>query len=347
MSKETPDAQMQVNQQDKHNILLVDDDVVVSEAIRTLIQEASDLELVYCNDPTQAINTAEQVHASAILLDLVMPEIDGLTLLRYFRANGETKNIPILMLSTTDDPEVKAEAFANGANDYQIKIPDKVELLARVRYHAASYSNLIAKEAAYIALQKNQRQLAAINHQLEKLAALDGLTGISNRRFFNEQLDKEWRRSLRAGSPISVIMTDIDHFKLYNDAYGHLQGDDCLKQVARTIERCFQRGSDLVARYGGEEFVVVAPLLNAEQAIDKAEEMRVAIADLGLDHKASPTTGHVTVSVGVANCIPSLELSPTQLVQSADNALYEAKASGRNRVTVSQGPGCTPQPESE
>jgi two-component system chemotaxis family response regulator WspR len=270
-----------------------------------------------------------------------MPEIDGLSLLRYLRANGSTKDIPILMLSSTEDPAVKAEAFSNGANDYQIKIPDKAELLARVRYHATSYSNLIAKEATYLALQKSQQKLAVINQKLQQLAALDGLTGISNRRFFDEQLDKEWRRALRSDTPLSLIMADIDHFKLYNDEYGHIEGDNCLRQVAQTIEHCFQRGSDLVARYGGEEFVVVAPLLTCEQATRKAELMLTAIADLHLEHKASPTASCVTVSAGIASCMPQSELSPTQLVESADHALYEAKEAGRNRVASSPGLCCT------
>ena len=139
------------------------------------------------------------------LLDLVMPDIDGLTLTRFIRANPGTRNIPVVILSSEENPAVKAEAFAIGANDYLVKLPDRIELVARVRYHSAAFLNKIQRDAAYTALRASQQELAAANLELMRLVRIDGLTGLANRRYFDEYLHTEWLRNLRAQQPISLI----------------------------------------------------------------------------------------------------------------------------------------------
>jgi diguanylate cyclase (GGDEF)-like protein len=166
---------------------------------------------------------------------------------------------------------------------------------------------------------------------LQELANHDGLTGIANRRAFDESLKNEWRRTMRDVQPLSLLMVDVDHFKKYNDHYGHLAGDECLKRVAREMEKQMQRASDIVARYGGEEFSVILPNSTLDGAIIVAERVRAAIEKLGIVF-ADSSYGCVTVSIGAASIMPSPKVDPWQLISSADAALYGAKESGRNRV---------------
>jgi len=185
---------------------------------------------------------------------------------------------------------------------------------------------LAAKAAAASAELEMQASL------LEELVRLDGLTQIPNRRQFDEVFEREWRRAMRASEPISVLMADIDHFKRYNDSYGHLAGDDCLKAVAETLDAALGRATDLVARYGGEEFVIVLGATDLDDAEATAERLRKKIAGIAIPHADSDTSAHVTISIGVAATIPEKDDDRDALVEAADNALYEAKHDGRNRV---------------
>ena len=171
---------------------------------------------------------------------------------------------------------------------------------------------------------------------LQQLAARDSLTGLANRRSFDEYLDVEWRRSMRQGDPISLILADIDHFKRYNDHYGHLQGDECLRNVAATLQAGLFRPADLVARYGGEEFVFILPATEAAGALIVAHRLRDAVHALGIDHEGAPEIGTVTISIGVATLVAERDSHPDTLIADADSALYRAKAGGRNRVEVAQ-----------
>ncbi|HEX9671003.1 MAG TPA: diguanylate cyclase, partial [Thermoanaerobaculia bacterium] len=176
------------------------------------------------------------------------------------------------------------------------------------------------------------RRLQEANAGLQLLSALDGLTGIANRRRFEEVLDLEWRRASRAGLPLAIAMVDIDHFKRYNDAQGHQRGDDCLVRVAHALAGSLHRAGDFVARYGGEEFVVVLPGSDEEQAVAYAETLRRGIEALAIPHADSAPAGVVTVSAGVAAAVPEPGAPPAALVEAADRALYAAKRGGRNRV---------------
>jgi two-component system, cell cycle response regulator len=171
---------------------------------------------------------------------------------------------------------------------------------------------------------------------LQRLANIDGLTQIPNRRCFDRVLQQEWKRLRREQAPLSLILCDIDFFKLYNDHYGHLAGDDCLKQVAQAIQQSVHRPADLAARYGGEEFAVILPGTSAEGAFQVAAQIQAALAKLSLPHGRSLVSRTVTVSMGVATLTPALEFSPEELIGAADRALYSAKSEGRNQYCSNQ-----------
>jgi diguanylate cyclase (GGDEF)-like protein len=170
--------------------------------------------------------------------------------------------------------------------------------------------------------------------ELQRLALVDSLTSLPNRRSLDKNLDFEWKRASREGKPLSTILLDIDFFKAFNDTYGHLAGDGCLKEVARTVQIASQRPADLTARYGGEEFAVLLPATEREGAVIVADRIRQEVEQLGILHASSEIHDVVTVSMGVATLVPSLDISPLELLSKADKALYQAKAGGRNRVHV-------------
>ena len=170
--------------------------------------------------------------------------------------------------------------------------------------------------------------------KLVTISSKDGLTGINNRRKFDEYLENEWNRSARTETPLSLIMCDIDFYKAYNDTYGHLAGDDSLKKVAGVLEHYARRAGDLAARYGGEEFVVILPDTDSDKAVHIAGQIRTAVEDLRILHKSSQTSDHLTISLGVATIIPLRDQKPGTLINLADEALYKAKKSGRNNVVV-------------
>jgi diguanylate cyclase (GGDEF)-like protein len=177
-------------------------------------------------------------------------------------------------------------------------------------------------------------ELQIANRELRLLAHLDGLTKIANRRCFDDFLEHQWRRLSRTQQPLSLLMLDVDFFKPYNDLYGHQRGDDCLVDIARTIQKIISRPTDLVARYGGEEFAIVLPETHQDGAIVIAQIIIKAIQDLNIPHKASAITDCVTVSIGIASMIPVLDFAPDCLVDLSDQALYSAKQQGRNSYCV-------------
>jgi two-component system chemotaxis family response regulator WspR len=324
-------------------VLLVDDQLMVGEAVRRLLAGQPNMDFHYCADPNKAIAAAREIKPTVILQDLVMPGVDGLDLVRDYRADPHTRHIPVIVLSTKEEPAIKSEAFTAGANDYLVKLPDRLELIARIRYHSRAYLNQIQRDEAYAALRESQQHLLEANMELQRLTKVDGLTGLSNRRYFDEYLTAEWSRARRTGETLAVLMIDVDDFKRYNDSYGHLAGDEVLRTVAGTLQRhC--RQSDLAARFGGEEFVIVlsdVPLQRVEQL---GNGLCRSIEALKLAHSASRASAHVTISVGGALALPADGGSAMLLVDAADKALYQAKAAGRNRVAVVYGKGETALP---
>lgn len=315
-------------------VLLVDDQLIIAEAIRRVLAEQPNIDFHYCNDPAEAIAIAKKVKPTVILQDLVMPRVDGLTLVRLFRANPATKDIPVIVLSTKEEPAVKREAFAAGANDYLVKLPDNIELIARIRYHSKSYLNQVQRDQAYQALRRSQQQLQEKNLQLLRLSNQDGLTGLSNRRFFDEYIEAQWKLAIRDQSPISLLMIDVDDFKPYNDTYGHLAGDDALKQVAAVMQRQFLRPTDLTARFGGEEFVVILPATPFAPIQALGENLRCGVEALAITHRGSSVGEYLTISVGGTSMIPQSTDTYLAWIDRADKALYEAKLLGKNRVVM-------------
>ena len=322
-------------------VLLVDDQAMVAEGIRRMIADEPDIRFHYCADPKKAIHEAVACKATVILQDLVMPDVDGLTLVRFYRSNPATRDVPIIVLSSKDDPQIKSDAFDQGATDYLVKLPEKVELLARIRAHAKSYVAQKERDEAFRNLSRMQEQLEKINselavsnRELQRLSSLDGLTGLANRRQFDETLQQEWQRAIRTNMPLSLIFVDIDFFKRYNDHYGHQAGDDCLKEVAAALQTTIHRPADLVSRYGGEEFVMVLPDTAEEGALAVAEKVLATVTGLRIPHENSDAADHVTLSMGVATARPQEGAQPQQLVESADKMLYRAKDRGRNCIEV-------------
>ncbi|WP_347559060.1 diguanylate cyclase [Robbsia sp. KACC 23696] len=313
-------------------VMLIDDQPIVAEAVKRALASAPDIDFHYCTDPEQALRAVIDTRATVILQDLVMPGIDGLTLVQRYRSRRETREIPIIVLSTKEEPQIKSAAFAAGANDYLVKLPDAIELIARIRYHSRSYMNLQQRDEAYRALRQSQQQLLETNLELQRLTHSDGLTGLSNRRYFDEYLGAEWKRAVRERRAIGMLMIDVDHFKSYNDTYGHVAGDDVLKRVANVLTQVGAGAADLPARFGGEEFAVILPGTTPVGMRMMAEKARLLIEKLGVEHSGSSTAQCVTVSVGVAIIEPEEGQPPTMLIEAADAALYRAKRDGRNRV---------------
>ena len=316
-------------------VLLVDDQFMVAEAIRRALLGEPEIEFHYCSNPAEAVTVAKQVQPTVILQDLVMPAVDGLDLVRQYRADPETRAIPIIVLSTKEEATVKSDAFRIGANDYLVKLPDRIELIARIRYHSAAYVSQLQRDEAYRALRKSQQALMETNLELQRLTNVDGLTGLSNRRYFEEYYETEWNSAIREKNPVSILMIDIDQFKQYNDTYGHLAGDEVLKSVALSVKETVRRPRDLAVRMGGEEFVVVLPQTTATELAVLATKVVLAVEALNLPHLASPVTDHVTISVGGATRMPEHDEFRFSLVEAADKAMYEAKRSGRNRAVLS------------
>jgi len=313
-------------------LLLVDEQQLVQKGVRKMLADAPDIEVHSCLDGLKAASTAEHLGPTVILQDINMPGISGIELLAEYRRHPAIADVPVIMLSGTSAAEVKADAFQRGADDYIVKMPHPIELIARIRHHSRAYIEHLEREAALKALQKEKQKLAAVNLELERLSSLDGLTGIANRRYFDDSFDREWRRAMRETEPLSLIMCDVDYFKLYNDSYGHQAGDECLKLVASSLNDAMQRPTDLVARYGGEEFVILLPGTHAHGAIRVAERVRQAVLDLKLPHEKSDAHDYVTISMGAATVAPMLKHRAEELLLAADKALYAAKGSGRNRV---------------
>jgi diguanylate cyclase (GGDEF)-like protein len=267
-------------------------------------------------------------------MDVMMPEMDGIEACKKLRTDTRFDDIPIIMVTASDEAESLAAAFRAGAIDFIRKPVNTTELFARVHSVLELKTERDRRKAREKDLVDAMEELRKANEILKHLSAVDGLTGISNRRNFDEFLEKECRRSLRTCSPTSLIMVDIDHFKAYNDSYGHQGGDDCLRTVASIIRKNIHRPADLVARYGGEEFVIVLPDTGSTQAETIAGNLLVRVEEAAIPHRASSTSGVVTISLGVVTMVPTQDAGYFELIKHADAALYNAKRGGRNRFAV-------------
>jgi len=312
-------------------VLLVDDQPVIAMMVRKMLAVDPAISMQVCAEAAAAVAEACRVRPTVILQDLVMPRADGLDLVRDYRATAATRDIPIIVLSSNDEPAMKKAAFAAGANDYLVKLPEPIELVARIRYHSRAYMALVERDKAYGALRLSQQQLLETNRELQRLTESDGLTGLANRRSFDAFMAREWAASSTHATTLSLLMIDVDYFKSYNDRLGHLAGDDALKSVAEAIRGCHGDPACLAARYGGEEFAVVLPGTSADEAMAVADRLVARVEAAALPH-ATPIGRSVTVSIGVASMRALPGSTPDRLIAAADERLYQAKVQGRNRV---------------
>ncbi|MEJ7807956.1 MAG: diguanylate cyclase [Telluria sp.] len=299
----------------KGRILIVDDAMENIQILHQALQDEHDV--LFAMNGAKALHIAQHQLPDLILLDAVMPDMDGYAVCAALRASAVTRDIPIIFVTALKSPEDETRALDAGAADFISKPVNAAVVRARVR------TQLTVK-----------RQSDA----LRELTLTDGLTGVSNRRAFDEKLQGEWRRCARAQVPMALILVDIDHFKLFNDHYGHQAGDACLRQVGAAMQRAAMRPQDMVARYGGEEFAILLPQEDVAGAEAVARKVLDEIAALAIFHERSTSGAYVTVSMGVAGLTPADKREAGQLVTMADALLYQAKAGGRNRYLTSIAP---------
>ncbi|OGT20395.1 MAG: diguanylate cyclase response regulator [Gammaproteobacteria bacterium RBG_16_57_12] len=299
--------------EDKPKILIVDDEGFNINLLNALLK--TDYKIMVAASGEQALKGVATGKPDLILLDIMMPGMDGYEVLRRLKADAATQTIPVIFVTAMGDAADETRGFDLGAVDYITKPFNRSVVKARVRTHM---------------------HLKRKNDLLEKMASIDALTEIPNRRAFDEMREREWKRSRRAGLTISIAMLDVDMFKHYNDSYGHGAGDECLARVARALSNCLRRPADFVARCGGEEFAVILPETDNTGAMHVGELLRTAIAGLEIPHTHSRVAPHVTISVGIATAVPMSATTAEMLIEAADKMLYEAKKSGRNNVKGTQ-----------
>lgn len=293
------------------SVLVVDDERLNRAAVAELLQPHYRVLLAKNGSSALAMAREESQQLGLVLLDVSMPGISGYEVLTQLRADEATAHIPVIFITGQSDESAEEYGLRLGASDYVSKPIRPAVLQARV---------------------KNQIDLFLRKRELEQLALVDGLTGLANRRHFDTAIDSVYRRCLRTGETLGLALVDIDHFKQFNDTYGHLQGDDALRAVARTLQQHAKRTGELAARYGGEEFAFIGigdPLGLPSQL----ERFRQAVQDLAIPHQASPT-GCLTISAGVVLWTAHASTPLAQLLAQADALLYDAKAKGRNRLRL-------------
>ena len=291
-------------------VLAVDDvpsnlDVLVEHLHR------EDIELTVALSGEEGLALAQELRPDLILLDVMMPGMDGFEVCRRLKAEPDLADIPVLFLTAAQDDVEIERGLALGAVDYVSKPFSLPILKARMHNH--------------LALKRKSDELA-------QLASTDGLTRVANRRQFDISFDSEWSRAQRHARALSLIVVDVDHFKRFNDRYGHAEGDHCLQRVAEALSSCTRRPGDLVARYGGEEFVALLPDTDAAAARAIGDKMREAVSALAIAHADNSACRNVSVSLGLATAVPDPSATAAGLLAAADRRLYRAKETGRNRI---------------
>lgn len=320
------------------NILIVDDSLVTRTFLADMLQDAGyknimlsgsmeDVFSRFCSDNGQVCTLVDLV-----LLDIHLPGKDGIEGCRELKQTEQFRDVPVIIISGLKHLENLEPAFAAGAIDYLTKPPKRLELEVRVRSALKLKFEMDRRKTRERELLEITARLEEANGKLQLLSTLDGLTGLANRHAGNDFIAREWLRGMREKKDFSVIMVDIDCFKLYNDANGHLQGDDCLKQVAAALQNGLRRPADLLVRYGGEEFMALLPDTCSDGALTVGRAMQESLAYLKLDHHTSTVAPFVTVSIGIATVCPTEEIQIETLIAAADLALYRAKQEGRNRI---------------
>ncbi|HAQ49270.1 MAG TPA: diguanylate cyclase response regulator [Glaciecola sp.] len=293
-------------------IMLVEDEAPIREMLKIVLEQAG-FSVNEAEDFDIALEKMVEPYPDLVLLDWMLPGGSGVQLARKLKEHEFTRDIPIIMLTARGEEEDKVRGLEAGADDYITKPFSPQIVKARVRNHL---------------------ELKLYRDRLMQLSMIDGLTSIPNRRQFDRTVNQEWQRGIRRETPISLLLMDIDFFKQYNDQYGHLKGDDCLKKVAKALSEQLHRPTDMVARYGGEEFVCVLPETGDGGAVHVAKRIIAAMAALDIEHLGSSVATHVSVSIGLICLLPTVEHTLADFIEEADKALYRAKQSGRNRYVM-------------
>ena len=295
----------------KNSILIVDDNALNITALTHILKD--DYTIYIEKNGADAIDAAIKFEPDLILLDVVMPGMDGFEVLSILKSRPETREIPVIFITGLGGAQNEEKGLAMGASDYIHKMFTPAIVKLRVR---------------------NQLQIVNQMRLINHLSITDTLTGLYNRRHFNTRLNHEWHRAAREKTPLSLLIIDVDNFKQYNDAYGHLQGDVVLKAIADIIKQRLLRATDMLARWGGEELTALLPSTDLRGARKVAEEVRASVEKSVFPYRDKMT--NATISIGI-NCIePWKRGSMNDFVGDADNALYKAKKSGKNRVEVAE-----------
>ena len=296
----------------KPTILIVDDEPSGQQVVESILQDQGYV-MEFASTGKEAIKKAGELKPDLILLDIEMPDINGYDVCKRIKNNETIKNIPIIFITGRTSQEDEEYGLNLGAIDYITKPFNKAIVKLRIK----NYLNLKIK-----------------NDMLEKLSMYDGLTNIRNRRFFDETFEKTFSEIKRDKKSLAVLMIDIDFFKPYNDNYGHGQGDETLRKVAKALEKTIKRASDFVARYGGEEFVILLKDINKDGVEAVANNLLNAVRELKITHEFSKIENYVTISIGASFYNSNSDVTKLELLLKADETLYEVKNGGRNNFAI-------------
>lgn len=329
-----------MNENERDVVLIVDDNPTNLGVLFEYLHN-TDFKVLVAEDGRGALEGVSHYTPDIILLDIMMPGLDGFETCRRLKANEATKDIPVIFMTALSDTTNKVQGFKVGAVDYVTKPFQYEELLARINTHLTlrklqkqlqEQNEKLQKEVEE--RQRAEAELQRANRELYRLSVLDELTQLANRRRFDQYLQEIWLELKQARSPLSLIFSDIDRFKEYNDAYGHQAGDHCLHQIGKAIRRAVRRPDELAARYGGEEFAILLPDTELEEAVRVAQCMQNQVAQLAIQHAPTAQQKYVTLSLGVTSAVPGPQFSPDLFIAMADKALYKAKAQGRDQIVV-------------
>ena len=315
-----------MNEKPRQRILIIDDEPINIQVIRGAL--GGEYALFFATNGRDALKIAAEVLPDLILLDIMMPEMDGYEVCHHLKKSEQTRQIPIIFITAKTSVDEEIKGLEVGAIDYITKPISPPIVKVRIKNH------LELKRHADM-LTALTEELATKNQILERVAREDPQTGLANRRHFNETIEIEVRRATRNDLPLSLVICDIDYFKMYNDHYGHVAGDECLHSVGHLIRKTAQRGGDLAARYGGEEFAVILPGSELQGAIMLAQHIVKTIWEANIAHAHSTVADRVTLSAGAAMIHPYKGTDARELINRADEQLYLAKKHGRNQVMPS------------
>ncbi len=320
------------------NILIVDDSEDHLLVLKSILKENGYRNILLAESADHAFKflglkgKKKKKDVDLILMDVMMPGINGIEACAMIKKEESLKDTPVIMITATREESHLQSAFQAGAIDYITKPINIPELLARVRSALRLKMETDSRKERERELTEMAEQLDAANKKLTQMSYLDGLTAVANRRYFEEFFAREWKNSIREKEFLSLIMLDIDCFKAYNDTYGHLNGDDCLKKIAKTLNNALKRPRDFLCRYGGEEFIAVLPDTDKKGVSTVAKRFLQETKKLKIAHKTSPVNKNVTISVGVATTKPDKKRQSNMFINEVDKALYVAKHSGRNCI---------------